>query len=143
MYEPDAELLEAACMKRSQDIAVQRYELADNGTGCKKVTEEIMEYVVDGMAWHQVPAQPMITEEEAPASECCAEGCNSLGSEVERPELLSVCHISSIGGGPTYSTDNNGRPLCLKEIVSNVEYRLSESDADAMCSREKTESLSN
>ena len=71
MYEPDVDLLEAACRKKSQDIAVQRYELADNGTGCKKVTETMMEYLVDGEPYDKVAAPPMIEEEEAPASECC------------------------------------------------------------------------
>ena len=39
-------------------------------------------------------------------------------------------------------TDNNGEPICLIEISSHVDYKLKIDDADAACTRMKTESLS-
>ena len=98
---------------------------------------------MNGDEYPDVPAPGLVEEEEAPASECCVAGCDSLGTETELPELLSVCHITSNDDEPIYTTGNNGRPLCLKDILGMVEYRVLADDPAPICTRSKRESFSN
>ena len=68
--EPDVELIEAACEKEANE-AITRWELADNDTGCKLVTETFMKYLANGEVYDLVDAPSMFTEESAPAMYCC------------------------------------------------------------------------
>ena len=69
--EPDVELIEAACEKEGTGSSIDRWELADNHTGCKKVTEELLKYIANGELYDLVEAPSFFSEEPAPATECC------------------------------------------------------------------------
>ena len=91
-----------------------------------------MEYIANGNPVTSVYPEPEKEPADALLDDCCLQGCGSLGTESERPDLLSTCHITTMDAEePIYMTDNIGFPICLKEVNAVVEYRLNDGDVDA------------